>query len=74
VCSAWAGCSLPSSEACQRYVECQAAVDDSVDTTPWKEGGSCWKNPQTAAACDQQCEEALDALEQIPDAPEVCLR
>lgn len=68
------GCALPQSEACVQYVACQEAVDDSVDTSDWDEGGRCWRNPRTAALCDGQCTEALAALAETPDAPEPCLR
>lgn len=65
-------CTLPASAVCLDYVACQAAVDDSVDTSPWDEGGSCWSLPDTARRCDSQCRVALDALRATPDPPAAC--
>ncbi len=57
---------------CADFVACQRAVDDSVDTSPWDEGGSCWTLPDTARSCDAQCKAALDALRALSDAPAEC--
>jgi len=65
-------CTLPASAVCLDYVACQAAVDDSVDTSPWDEGGSCWNLPDTARRCESQCRVALDALRETPDPPAAC--
>jgi len=70
---ALSGCALPPAEACRAYVACQAAVDDSVDTGPWDEGGSCWTLPDTARRCEAQCRAALEALLDTPDPPQACL-
>jgi hypothetical protein len=67
------GCALPQSEVCRAYVACQDAVDDSVDTGPWEEGGVCWDLPDTARRCDAQCRAALEALLDTPDPPSACL-
>jgi hypothetical protein len=61
------------SEECRRYVECQNAVDPSVSTAAWDDGGSCWTTLQTAEACTAQCRAALDALADSPGAPAVCV-
>lgn len=65
------GC-VPQSRACADYVACQQAYDASVDTSPWEPEGACWTSPQQAAACDDQCDEALAALRQLPDLPPEC--
>ncbi|OGQ09591.1 MAG: hypothetical protein A2138_06870 [Deltaproteobacteria bacterium RBG_16_71_12] len=66
-----AGC-LPPSKQCVDYVACQQAYDATVDTTAYREGGSCWTTPQEAAACTEQCEVALAGLRQLPDLPDEC--
>ena len=58
---------------CARYVECQAAIDPAVDTTPWQQEGSCWRLPESARSCDAQCDVALTALRQTPSPPPSCL-
>ncbi len=65
-------CPLPQPEVCAQYVRCQEAVDDSVDTSPWQEDGSCWALPDSARRCEGQCRAALEALQALPDPPEVC--
>jgi hypothetical protein len=65
-----AGCG--PTPTCRAWVACQQAVDPSVDVTAWDEGGRCWSTPQTAAACDAQCEVALSALQALPALPPAC--
>jgi hypothetical protein len=67
------GCPLPPAEACRAFVACQAAVDDSVETDEYDDGGSCWSLPDTARRCEARCRAALEALLDTPDPPEVCL-
>ncbi|MBM4280992.1 MAG: hypothetical protein FJ137_09595 [Deltaproteobacteria bacterium] len=58
---------------CRAFVACQRAVDDDVDLTTWDEGGACWRSSAgVAATCTAQCQEALAALQEIPDAPAAC--
>jgi hypothetical protein len=68
-----AGCALPQGEACRAYVTCQNAVDASVDTAAWDEGGDCWTLPDTARRCEAQCRAALEALLDTPAPPQACL-
>jgi hypothetical protein len=68
-----AGCALPQGEACRAYVACQNAVDASVDTSVWDEGGGCWALPDTARRCEAQCRSALEALLDTPAPPQACL-
>ena len=63
---------VPQSQECADFVTCQQAYDSTVDTAPFEPGGSCWASPQQAAACDDQCEEALASLRQLPDPPPEC--
>ena len=67
-----AGACLPQSDECAEYVACQQAYDSTVDVAPYQPGGSCWASPQAAAACDDQCEQALTGLRQLPDLPPEC--
>jgi hypothetical protein len=63
---------LPQSKACADYVKCQRAYDPTVDVSAYQEGGACWASPQEAAVCDDQCEQALDSLRQVPGSPADC--
>lgn len=68
-----AGCAVPVSDVCTRYVTCQALVDSTVDTSAYREGGACWAAPPQARVCDDQCAEALAALLATPDVPAECV-
>ena len=65
-----AGCG--PSDVCRDWVACQRVIDPSVDVAPWDDGGSCWSTPRTAAACSEQCDDALDALRALPGVPAAC--
>jgi hypothetical protein len=67
-----AGCGVPQSEECQRYVACQKAYDDSVDYSAFDANGSCWDTPRGAARCTEQCKVALKSLSEVPDPPKAC--
>ena len=65
-------CACGPSQECRDYVACQALVDDGVDVSAYDDDGACWSLPSTARACTATCVQALEALQQTPDAPDAC--
>lgn len=62
-----AGCLPKPAPVCLRYVACQAAWDAATeaepkDTSAYAEGGACWGDTASAAQCDLDCTEAVQAL------------
>jgi hypothetical protein len=53
-----------SSDECDTYVACAAAVDADAATVEatYAEGGTCWSDPSTADGCTAACEAGTDAL------------
>ncbi|MDP2342094.1 MAG: hypothetical protein Q8O67_14145 [Deltaproteobacteria bacterium] len=60
------------SQECRSYVQCQQAIDASVDVAAYDDDGPCWALPQTARECTAICVEALAALRALPDPPAAC--
>jgi hypothetical protein len=60
------------SEICKKYVACQKAYDDTVDTTAYEDGGTCWQTAPAANTCNTQCQDALFALSRVEGAPAEC--
>lgn len=65
-------CLWPQTEECRRFVECQNAVDPDVDTSGFEPDGICWRNLSTSVRCTEMCAAALEALAELPDAPDAC--
>jgi hypothetical protein len=67
------GCTAPEpTDACLVYVDCQRDFDAAsggapVDTTRYQATGACWTDLQTAGLCDQECADALVALQDSAD-------
>ncbi len=68
-------CVIPQSEECGKYIDCIAHFDEvnGTDTTAgiedsYGEGGTCWQNADTAAACTTACDDATVALADSLDA------
>jgi hypothetical protein len=59
-------------DTCKSYVECQQAVDSTVDITDYKVDGACWAQPAVARTCDAQCTSALTAIQSTPNPPASC--
>ena len=74
-------CSLPPSEACDAYVECQVHHDEvlnrpETDTNLYQPDGTCWESDELADACTDACVEKNDrlarALEEAGELPGPC--
>jgi hypothetical protein len=71
-------CRVPQSDACKQYVECQDALNKDaakvkgVNVDKYRDDGDCWSLPQAAEECTDQCEVALEARSELPDAPKAC--
>ena len=60
------------SEECRSYLQCQRAIDASVDVAAYDDGGACWALPQAARECTATCVQALAALRELPELPAIC--
>lgn len=61
------GCGVPQSDACAKYVQCQAHYDETyalspTDTSDYAEDGVCWTNQTRADGCTDSCNIATDVL------------
>lgn len=63
-------------EACQRFVVCQLAIDERDNTQTdvhfFQPEGICWESSDNAGACDATCQAALESRAEEPGAPAVC--
>ncbi len=66
--SAMAGCQIPQSPECTKYVECQKHYDEvnGLETADLDEvfgpEGECWRTDQAATSCTSTCEISVEAL------------
>lgn len=61
-------CGETQSEACRAYVACQEAYDEATGAAPadvaqYQAGGACWDSGANAAACTEDCQAGIDALD-----------
>lgn len=72
-------CSIPQSDECAKYVDCQAHYDEvnelsETDTSAYAADGSCWQSNQEGAdACTAACESANTSLKEGLEAAEADL-
>ena len=64
-----AGCSLPQSEICQRYIDCQEYYDetferDQTEVNRFHPDGVCWESESTAELCNEDCDAEIRRLQQ----------
>ena len=73
-----AGCGGDSSqtEACAQYVECIAARDTAAGITTnvdrFEASGDCWGSVEGQELCNASCENGLDYLASLENAPQEC--
>lgn len=61
------GCSVPQSDACATFIDCQAHYDETYGLTPtntdaYGTDGLCWSNASRADDCTESCLIANEVL------------
>lgn len=74
-----AACEVPQAEPCARWLACLEALDAedgggrAEKVRPaYGEEGTCWTSEEAAESCAENCEDALESLRQLENAPEAC--